>query len=303
MSCIKVEKINTLFDAINIYDAISTESGHECTLDFSDAEFIRNNYLSIIGLAIEKRKEFNKKITIVPPDYSKNRTVYNAMSNIGFLKEFIDEDTNVDFHGTMIKYTHIPLDNQDKISEFYSHFMERLQSHIGNLSPQLLNKIIQKIYELFSNVFRHSENKLGLFCSGQFYPSNKRFNFTIVDGGITIPTNVNRFLLKQFKEKSKIIDKIQGKEFKKLNNVDAIKWALKENHSTSSEGGLGLSLLEQLIIKSGGKLEILSKKGYYAILNGTNISRELEESFPGTIISIELTTNENKYYYLKGESG
>ena len=302
MSYIKVEKINTLFDAISIYDDISTAIEHECILDFSDAEFIRNNYLSIIGLAITKRKEYNKKISILAPDFHKNRKVYNAMSNIGFLGEFISERNNVDFHGTMIKYTHIPLNEQEKISEFYKHFMERLQCHIGNLSPQLLNKIIQKIYELFSNVFRHSEDELGLFCSGQFYPSNKRFNFTIVDGGITIPTNVNRFLLKRFKEKSKIIDKIQGKEFNKLCNVDAIKWAMKENNSTSDEGGLGLSLLEQLIIKSGGKLEILSKKGYYAISNGKTISRELEESFPGTIISIELTTNEDKYYYLKGES-
>lgn len=299
---IKIDKINTLFDAIHVYDEINTNVYKECTLDFSNTEFIRNNYLSIIGLAIEQRKEYGKHITIIPPDFNKNRKVYNAMSNIGFLEQFLHDGVGVDFHGTMIKYTHIPLNAQNRIEDFYIHFMQRLQYHIGNLSPRLLNKIIQKIYELFSNVFRHSNNELGLFCSGQFYPSNKKFNFTIVDGGVTIPSNVNSFLLKKFKEESTIKDKLQGKEFQKLSDIESIQWALKENNSTSGEGGLGLSLLEQLILKSDGKLEIISKKGYYAIVNRRYRTAQLAESFPGTIISIELNTDGNKYYYLKGES-
>ena len=57
---------------------------------------------------------------------------------------------------------------------------------------------MQKVFELFSNVFRHSQSELGLFCSGQFYPSNDKFYFTIVDGGIGIEQNVNNYLQKEF---------------------------------------------------------------------------------------------------------
>jgi len=302
MTVIKIDKINTLSHAIYYYDKISTTIEDECSLDFSSTTFIRNNYLSIIGLAIMQRNLYGKSINIITPDFHKNRKVYNAMSNIGFLKEFINIEKSLDFHKTMIKYTHIPLNSQEKIEDFYLHFIERCQQHISNLSPELLNKIIQKVLELFSNVFRHSQNDLGLFCSGQFYPEGKKFNFTIVDGGITIPKNVNTFLLKKYKKELSLTNKIFRDKFKPLNAVDAITWAMKEKHSTSGEGGLGLSLLEQLIIKSSGKLEIISGKGYYAITNGEYTSKLLEESFPGTIISIELSTNENKYYYLNEES-
>ncbi len=302
MSIIKVEKINTLFHAIEIYEQISTNIHQECLLDFSETQFIRNNYLSIIGLAIEERKVHNKHICVIPPDFNRNRKVYTAMSNIGFLEEFLHTGKSIDYHRTMVKYTHINLNSEHKITDFYEHFVERFQNHIGNLSPQLLNKIIQKIYELFSNVFRHSQSELGLFCSGQFYPANKKFNFTIVDGGITIPTNVNKFLLKKFKEELGFGGKLRGREFKPLDGVSAIKWAMEEKNSTSGEGGLGLSLLKQLIIKSGGKLEIISKKGYYAISDGIYSYHGLQESFPGTIVSIELKTDESKYYYLKGEA-
>ncbi len=300
---IKVDEISNLFDAIQVYNKISEDVDVLCTLDFLESGFIRNNYLSIVGLAIKQREKYNKKTRVIPPDFKKNRKVYSAMSNIGFLKEFKAEANSLDYHKTMVEYTHIPLNSQSNIETFYVYFMERFEQHMENLSPELLKKIIQKIYELFSNVFRHSGDDLGLFCSGQFYPTNKKFNFTIVDGGKTIPSNVNSFLLKRYKEKENIRDLIRGKKFTPLTGVEAIKWALQKNHSTSGEGGLGLSLLEQLIAKSDGKLEIISKKGYYAITNGKKHTTELlNESFPGTIISIELNTSGNKYYYLKGES-
>lgn len=298
---IKIEEISNLFDAIRVYNKINEDVDNQCTLDFLEAKFIRNNYLSIIGLGIRQRAEFGKNTKIIPPDFTKNRKVYSAMSNIGFLKEFKVEANSLDYHKTMVKYTHIPSAAQNDIEEFYVYFMGRFAQHMENLSPELLKKIIQKIYELFSNVFRHSGSDLGLFCSGQFYPTNKKFNFTIVDGGKTIPSNVNAFLLKKHKEEKKIWGR--SEKFIPMSGVEAIKWALQANNSTSGEGGLGLSLLEQLIAKSDAKLEIISKKGYYAITNGKKHTTELlSESFPGTIISIELNTSGSKYYYLKGES-
>jgi signal transduction histidine kinase len=165
----------------------------------------------------------------------------------------------------------------------------------------LLKKILQKIYELFSNVFRHSESALGLFCSGQFYPKSEQFKFTIADNGTTIKTKVNRYLLKEFIKNRSTADKVFGKKFDPINGVEAIKWALEDKHSTTGGGGLGLSLLMDLITISGGSIEIISNDGYYSIKDGVESTKKLNESFEGTIVSIELNTESSRYYFLKEE--
>ena len=278
----KIYKIDSLFDAIYFYDKIIQCQDNSISLDFSNASFIRNNYLSIVGLALELQKVDGKKIKIIPPSIMK---VKNSMKKIGFLARFSDEHIGFDSNNTMVKYTHIPLKNYDEaLGEFYTYFKQQLERKVKNLSPELSNKIIQKIFELFSNVFRHSESELGLFCSGQFYPRNDKFYFTIVDGGVTIKNNVNKF----FQDKSK-------------SGLETIEWSMEEKNSTTGEGGLGLSLLKDLILKSNGVLDIISNDGHYFIRNNQINGTVLNSSFDGTIISIGLDTDINKYFYLVGE--
>lgn len=64
-------------------------------------------------------------------------------------------------------------------------------------------------------------------------------------------------------------------------------WAIQENHSTTGRGGLGLNLLQELILKSKGSLDIISN------------SIKEEKAFNGTIISIGLNISEDTYYFLK----
>jgi len=288
---IKVLNISSLIDAIKYHNKI-LETTDTFQLNFKDSKFIRNNYLSIIGLALEK---CNNKFEIIEP---LNRGVYNAMRTNGFLSKFTELSKSDDTHKTMIKYTQIPLNNYDELGRFYSYFNKQLKRKVLNTSDKLLNKIMQKIFELFSNVFRHSKSELGLFCSGQFYPKNEQFYFTIVDGGIGIPTNVNNFLKEEFKKNKGMLSL---SKFKKESDESTINWAMKEGHSSTGEGGLGLALLEELILKSNGTLEIVSKQGHYRIKNGKKELKKLTDSFKGTVISIGLNTNLDKYYFLKGE--
>ena len=291
MEEIKVLNISSLIDAIKYHNKI-LETTDTFQLNFKDSKFIRNNYLSIIGLALEK---CNNKFEIIEP---LNRGVYNAMRTNGFLSKFTELSKSDDTHKTMIKYTQIPLNNYDELGRFYSYFNKQLKRKVLNTSDKLLNKIMQKIFELFSNVFRHSKSELGLFCSGQFYPKNEQFYFTIVDGGIGIPTNVNNFLKEEFKKNKGMLSL---SKFKKESDESTINWAMKEGHSSTGEGGLGLALLEELILKSNGTLEIVSKQGHYRIKNGKKELKKLTDSFKGTVISIGLNTNLDKYYFLKGE--
>jgi 3-deoxy-D-manno-octulosonate 8-phosphate phosphatase KdsC-like HAD superfamily phosphatase len=294
-----INKIDTIFDAIYFFDKIIDVIDGNLIINFSSANFIRNHFLSIIGMGLEVVKKRGVSIDIIKP---KDPKVLHSMKRINFLSVFCDEDNKDDTYKTMVKYTNIPLkDNSLILQEFYSYFIMQFVGKVGNLSPQLQKKILQKIFELFSNVFRHSDSPLGLFCSGQFYPTQDKFNFTIVDNGITIRKNVNKYLTKEFIKSRSSLDKLLGKKFEPINSVESIRWALMNNNSTTGEGGLGLSLLMDLIKASNGSIEIISGNGYYGINNADETVKELKKSFAGTIISIELNTNSGTYYFLKEE--
>jgi len=290
---IDIYKINSLKDAINIHNKILEKTN--LLLNFQNASFIRNNYLSIIGLAIEKVKLKEGKCSINPPQ---NPKVLKAMRDVEFLDKFCEIEKGADNHKTMIRYTNIRNDGDVELFEFYNYFQKKLLARVKNISEKLANKIMQKVFELFSNVFRHSKSELGLFCSGQFYPSNNKFYFTIVDGGVGIKQNVNEYFKKKFDETKSLFSR---KKYQEKDAIECIKWAVQEGHSTTGKGGLGLALLMELIKKSDGQLEIISDNGYYAIKNGKITAQVLEEKFNGTIISIGLDTDAGKFYYLKGE--
>lgn len=293
MRTIHISKINSLMDAIEIHNKILEST--DVLLNFKHVSFIRNNYLSIVGLAIEKLKNEGGDYKIIPPD---NIKVLKAMQDIEFLDKFTELSKGSDSYKTMIRYTNI-IDYEDvRLSEFYGYFQKKLLHRVQNISKPLANKIIQKVFELFSNVFRHSESDLGLFCSGQFYPQNDKFYFTIVDGGVGIKKNVNKYFEKEFLQDKKILSR---KKYKEQDAVECIQWAMQEGHSTTGKGGLGLALLMELIKKSDGQLEIISDNGYYAIKNAEVHTELLDEVFDGSIISIGLNTDASKFFYLQGE--
>lgn len=300
MKKISIINISNVFDAKKYYENIvTTVEEDKLLLDLSKATFIKNNFLSIIGMGLKIVQDRGIRVEIIKP---KNTKVLQSLNRLNFLPLFCDEIQMVDTYKTMVRYTNIPLTNHDlQLQEFCMHFLEQFMGKVANLSPYLRKKILQKIFELFSNVFRHSQSSFGLFCSGQFYSKQNKFNFTIVDNGVTIKKNVNQYLFKEFLENRSLVDKLAGKKFEPLHGIEAIKWALEDKHSTTGEGGLGLSLLMELIKVSDGSIEIISADGYYGIKYAKEVSDTLHKPFDGTIISIELNTHSDKYYFLKEE--
>jgi len=286
----KIDTISSLKDAIRYHHQIINYTKDEIVLDFSDASFIRNNFIAILGLALELVQD--KKITIIEP---KNPKIKNALKNIGFLSKYSNCKNGIDLNNTMIHYTNIQKENEEYYA-FYNYFVNQLNRKVNNLSEELSRKIMQKIYEQFSNVFRHSDSEVGFLCSGQFYPTKKEFYFTIVDSGVTIKYNVNKYLKRLTKENRGLLN---FSSYQELDGLESIKWALIDNNSTTGSGGFGLSLLKELIVKSKGRLEIVSNDGYYKIENGIESGEILPKKFDGTIISVGLSTDDSTYYYLK----
>ena len=273
---VKIKTISRLSEALSIYEEIQNINGDKIILDFSKSTFVKNQFYALFGLALRKFHN-NKEIKIIPP---KHHRAKQNMQNIGFLKEFNPNFKGEDVYKTMVKYTHIPLSQQEKSEEFYEYFFTRFNNINKNLSTKLLKGINQIISELFANVFMHSKNELGLFCVGQFYPSQDKFSFIITDGGIGIKNNVSKYLKQE------------------IEDIEAIKWALKEGHSTTG-GGFGLNLVIDLVKMQKGRFDIISGKGRVKIHNGKQKNIELKNSYNGTIVYLEFKTD--KYYKLKDE--
>lgn len=154
------------------------------------------------------------------------------------------------------------------------------------MSPGLLKKFRESIYEIFSNAVIHSQTKLGIFSCGQYFHKKHRLDFSVADLGIGIRRNIHERL---------------GLD---LSAEEAISWALEGKNTTKAgpiPGGLGLKLLREFIVKNEGRIQIVSDKGYWELSEGTVKTKAFAEPFPGTVVTIEINTADTKSYRLVSE--
>ena len=151
------------------------------------------------------------------------------------------------------------------------------------MSQGLLKKFIESILEMFSNAVLHSRSELGIFSCGQYFPKRRRLDFSVTDLGIGIRRNVNE---------------VTGQA---LSPDAAIKWATEGRNTTKRgqiPGGLGLKLLREFIDLNGGCINIVSDAGYWRQEKGKTVTAILKRSFPGTVVSVEINTADNRSYLL-----
>ena len=115
-----------------------------------------------------------------------------------------------------------------------------------------------------------------IFVCGQFYPIKHRIEFMITDIGVGIKNVVN----KRFNTN--------------LTAIQAIKWAIKDRHTTKQDvsGGIGLSLLHDFIKINKGKIQIISNRGFWELDNDNIITKNFDNEFPGTMVNISVQTND-----------
>lgn len=282
MSKIKINTIRTLKEAIKIYEEFSylKSSDKKITFDFSKASFIYSNFTALLGALIEKCADFE---VIIP----KNDIVKTVLCKNNFLPTFTELPKLNDLSQSVIEYEKFNLHDIDAQTIFFDKLLNKKllkEKGLTNLSDKVLVLISKSVIELFDNAREHSKSKQGIYIAAQFFPKKHKLDFTIVDMGIGIKSNVNSFLKEQ---------KQAG---------EAISWAMKRQHSTrvGEPGGLGLALLKELIIKSNGKMEVISNDGYYFIKNEKEGFENLDIDFEGTIINIEFSID-GKHYFLKEE--
>jgi hypothetical protein len=89
----------------------------------------------------------------------------------------------------------------------------------------------------------------------------------------------------------------------KMTSQEAIEWAMEGNTTKRGPrpGGLGLKLIREFIKLNNGKLILVSDRGFWHLSAGRVETRRFENSFPGTVVSIEINTADTASYCLSSE--
>lgn len=264
---------------IELYQVVKPMAFEQLVLDFSETTWFDANLLAILGSILNKAQNNLNNVSIknLQPQVAKIFSKHNFLSNFGGEKV-------EDFYNTTIKYRRFK-STDEKIFKVYLDNELLSKGELPKMSSALRKKINESIFEIYYNAIIHGKTK-DIFSCGQYYPGDRRLDFTIVDLGKTIKGTVNKYLKK------------------KSNGSQAIEWAVQEGNTTKvgdTPGGLGLSLIRKFLELNNGKFQILSADGYW-YQRGTNAqSNFFHKNFDGTIVNLEFNIDDNKEYCLESE--
>jgi len=193
------------------------------------------------------------------------------------------KNTVEDRAGTTMPVREFGLEEAIEFSRYARRHLARRE--MPKMSAALQNKFYEGVDELFANSALHSKATIRLVVCGQFYPRTKVLDFSIVDGGRSIPGSL---------KESGIVQR---------SDADAIDWAMVAGNTTRQgdiPGGLGSKVLREFIALNGGKLTIVSGAGFW-VQSPKGVSKEaLSHAYPGTIVVFEINTNDRNLYDLVG---
>lgn len=250
-------------------------------LDFNTNEWFEANLCAVLGACINEIQDSINQVSLV--NIQPNQEAIFSRNH--FLSHFGGQQIN-DNNNTTIKFRKYKLSEEKLIKEYLDTELLN-KTDFPRMSDQLRKKIGESIFEIFSNADIHGHCS-HVFSCGQYYPNKTppRIDFTIVDMGRTIKTNVSEYLSKE----------VTG-EF-------AVNWAMQKGHTTKTgniPGGLGLKLILEFLQRNNGKMQIVSADGYWEINKGRISTAQYHHEFPGTIVNIEFNLNDNSSYFLKSE--
>ncbi|WP_186030901.1 ATP-binding protein [Burkholderia gladioli] len=263
-----------------ITDATAKLTFGYLAINFSNCSFFDANMAAPLSAALERVKSQENIVEIV----GLRSNVKTILCKNRFLCEYGFRRIS-DNNKTALPYTCFDLTQSKGFWNYLSAHLDRDEMPI--MSNELEKKFRQSILEMFQNCVMHSSATSGVFVCGQFYPHDKRLKLTISDGGIGIRTSARKVPTN-----------------KMISSVDAIKWALKEGNTSKSgsePGGFGLKLLQEFVELNKGKVQVVSRYGYYEFDGSHAKFEKMTGDLQGTTVNLEINTDDKKAYKLTSE--
>jgi len=262
---------------INLYE--KNKGYHLGTLELSIHKWFSANLSSALGGILDKLKE---ELITVKFSQMPSKTEEIMMKN-GFLYYYSYPKLK-DYYHTTIPYLKLkPTDSRTFFNYIDKDLLNR--EELPDLSKAAKEKMVDSIYEVFSNAQIHSDTK-NIYTCGQVFPRKHVIEFTITDTGMG------------FKER------IRRSFGKRIRATDAIRWAFEDKNTTKQKisGGLGLAMLREFVILNKGKIQVVSDNGFYNFDSKGETVKEFYGSFPGTVVNVQFRTDDPNSYSLKRET-
>lgn len=252
----------------------------ELMLDMSEVKVFDAHMAAPLGAILARVADsFNKVVIVDVPGKVEKKLRRNR-----FLTRYRYEPLR-DSRRTAMPFRRIRLSGQGAFEDYVEQWLGR--RGMPNMSRKARKVFKTKVFEIHENAVIHSESDIGVFVCGQFFPNQKRLDFTIADAGIGIRETVRRYF-----------------ENDRIGSVRSLRWALAPQHTTKRDrlpGGLGLQLLKDFARLNGGKIQIASRFGYYEYSHGEENFFRMSTDFPGTAVTIEVNTADESTYVLADE--
>lgn len=250
-------------------------------IDMVDTYWFDADMSAALGAVLHRMRANLNSVKLI--NISQN--ISNILCKNGFLSHYGHEKIP-DTYGTTIQYRRFDVKDERAFAQYVNDDLMR-RSEIPSMSAALLVNFQNSILEIFSNAVFHSGTKHGVFSCGQFFPKRNALNFVITDLGIGIRQN------------------IMDRYGRNLSADVAINDVTSDAYTTrkgSIPGGLGLKLVKRFIDANQGTLLIVSDAGYWCRTAGHTQTYKLDYSFPGTLVSMEINTADQRSYKLANES-
>ncbi len=248
-------------------------------IDLGSCTFFYANMAAVLGPIVDGLWVTGNEVRFI----NVNAKVQRILSKNKFLDSYgfpPEEDLN----HTTLKYKNFILKDNMGFQAYLRSYLPG--KGLPRMTPLLYKAFLRNLLEIFQNCQSHSQSQYGVYVCGQFFPKKNTLDLTIADAGVGIRTNVRQFL------------------GRKISSIDAMKWAMDASNSTRKNGqpgGLGLKLLRQFIAKNGGKIQIVSRYGYYEFSGGNEKFQKMAGDLPGTTVNVEINTADETSYCLTSE--
>lgn len=245
-------------------------------IDFYNLEWIDANKCALLEAILYKLNKENGLTFATNGEFLKEK--FDVLFRNGFIKT--DEKVD-DTRKSTLPSAHFDCTDKDG---FIKYLETELMTHRGmpKLAPELREKIIDDLIEVFCNAHHHANTDDPFFVAGQYYPTAGVLKFTMVDLG-------DGFLPRIRKATDGQVDK----------SIDAISWALKGNSSKlaleNTSGGLGIQGMYKYCKNHQGQLDIITGDGYWSTSHKDTIFEPgrtiIGPTFAGSTINLVFNSN------------
>lgn len=273
-------------------------SADEIVLDFINIRDMDENLCAALGVIVSQWKGQGKTVTTSITSTAEILATFNVNE---FLNEVPLARAWYNFLPGLSPYRHIEgalvRDNAERINyrkfqrddtAAQAAYVQKLVSTHWwpEMTEAVRGALTDCILEVFNNAQEHSESEHGVFVCGSVGKTGQRMmRISIADAGIGFRA------------------KIENSLNLRMTSEQAIEWGMKEGNTVrkNTPGGLGLKLLKEFIFKNNGKLTVVSDSGYWEFSDGKVRKESLGASFPGTVVTITVDTEDPKSYRLINE--